>query len=376
MLRCDSVARSEAGLKQSTRVLKRKALASLKRMTSAFNAVDEEGRTSSVLLSLQHSFEMLLKAALVHNNVPVFDKNLGRSIGFEKCLQLARQAPGVKITDAESGALRAIDALRDDEQHWFNAVSEPILFIHARAGVTLFDDLLNRVFGERLADSLPLRVLPISTAPPMGLDILIDQEFSQIQQLLQPGRRARNEARARIRTLLAIEGHASEESLVSERDVDRVEKGMVEGKSRSAVFPALEQISTEFSGEGPTLTVRFDKKGPPVKFAGEDSDAAAIREIDLQKKFHWSATNLAAKLNLSLPKSIALRQHLGIDTDPKCYYVFEMGSQKHPRLSDDALKRMRESMKSIDMDAVWEAHKPVGKGKGPRPCFVEGCAQS
>lgn len=362
-------------MKQSTRVLKRKALASLKRMTAAFNAVDEEGRTSSVLLSLQHSFEMLLKAALVHNNVPVFDKSLGRSIGFEKCLQLARQEPGVKITDAEAGTLRAIDALRDDEQHWFNSVSEPILFVHARAGVTLFDDLLNRVFGERLADILPLRVLPISTDPPMGLDILIDQEFTQIQQLLQPGRRARNEARARIRTLLAIEGHASEESLVSEKDVDRVENGITEGKSRGAVFPALEQIFTEFSGEGPTLTVRFDKKGPPVKFAGEDSDAAAIREIDLQKTFHWSATDLAKKLSLSLPKSIALRQHLGVDMDPKCYYVFEMGSQKHPRLSDNAFKRMRDAMKRIDMDGVWEAHKPVGRGKGPRQCFVEGCVQ-
>ncbi|MEU8999277.1 hypothetical protein AB0C95_31385 [Streptomyces caniferus] len=344
-------------------------------MTAAFNAVDEEGRTSSVLLSLQHSFEMLLKAALVHNNVPVFDKSLGRSIGFEKCLQLARQEPGVKITDAEAGTLRAIDALCDDEQHSFNSVSEPILFVHARAGVTLFDDLLNRVFGERLADILPLRVLPISTDPPMGLDILIDQEFTQIQQLLQPGRRARNEARARIRTLLAIEGHASVESLVSEKDMDRVENGITEGKSRGAVFPALEQIFTEFSGEGPTLIVRFDKKGPPVKFAGEGSDAAAIREIDLQKTFHWSATDLAKKLSLSLPKSIALRQHLGVDMDPKCYYVFEMGSQKHPRLSDNAFKRMRDAMKRIDMDGVWEAHKPVGRGKGPRQCFVEGCVQ-
>ncbi|MER6437707.1 hypothetical protein ABT275_15275 [Streptomyces sp. NPDC001185] len=362
-------------MKQITRVLRRKALASLKRMTVAFNSVDDDGRTSAVLLSLQHSFEMLLKAALVHNGVPVFDKSLGRSIGFEKCLQLSRQEPGIKITDAEAGTLRAIDALRDDEQHWFNSVSEPILFVHARAGVTLFDDLLNRVFGERLADGLPLRVLPISTEPPMGLDILIDQEFTQIQELLQPGRRARNEARARIRTLLAIEGHASEESLVSEKDVDRVEKGISQGKPRNAVFPTLEKISTEFSGEGPTLTVRFDKKGPPVKFAVDDSDAAAIREIDLQKKFHWSATDLARKLDISLPRSLALRQHLAIDHDPKCYYVFEMGAQKHPRFSDNALKQMRDAMKSLDMDDVWESHKPVGRGKTARQCLVEGCAQ-
>ncbi len=363
-------------MKQSTRVLKRKALASLKRMTVAFNSVDDDGRTSTVLLSLQHSFEMLLKAALVHNEVQVFDKSLGRSIGFEKCLQLCRQESGIKITDAEAGTLRAIDALRDDEQHWFNSVSEPILFVHARAGVTLFDDLLDRIFGERLADSLPLRVLPISTEPPMGLEILIDQEFSQIQDLLQPGRRARNEARARIRTLLAIEGHTSEESLVSERDVDRVERGISQGKSRDSVFPALSQISTEFSGEGPLLTVRFDKKGPPVKFADDSADAAAIREIDLQKKFHWSATALAKKIGISPPRSLALRQHLGIDNDPKCFYIFVMGTQKHPRFSDNALKLMKESMNSLDMDEVWESHKPIGRGKESRHCSIDGCAQA
>jgi len=362
-------------MKQSTRVLKKKALASLKRMTTAFNSVDDDGRSSAVLLSLQHSFEMLLKAALVHNGVPVFDKSLGRSIGFEKCLQLARQEPKIKLTDAEAGTLRAIDALRDDEQHWFNIVSEQILFVHARAGVTLFDDLLKRVFGEHLADSLPLRVLPISTDPPEGLDILIDREFTQIQELFQPGRRARNEARARIRTLLAIEGHASEESLVSERDVDRVEKGILQGKPRGSVFPALEEIATEFSGEGPTLTVRFDKKGPPVKFAGGDSDAAAIREIDLQKKYHWSATELAKSLGLSKPRSLALRQHLGIDQDTSCLYVFEMGAQRHPRFSDNALKKMRDALKDLDMEVVWATHKPLGGGKVPRECPIEGCAQ-
>ncbi|MGW0084456.1 hypothetical protein [Streptomyces sp. NPDC003393] len=362
-------------MKQSTRTLKKKAIASLTSMAASFNSVDSDGRATAVLLHLQHSFEMLIKAALVHNNVPVFDKSLGRSIGFEKCLQLARQEPVIKLTDAEAGTLRAIDALRDDEQHWFNIVSEQMLFIHARAGVTLFDDLLTRVFSEHLADHLPLRVLPISTAPPAGLDVLIDKEFTQISELLRPGRRARNEARARIRTLLAIEGHISEDSLVSEKDVDRVEKGISQGKDRASVFPNLEAVGTAFSGEGPTLTVRFDKKsGPPVRFASNESDAAAIREVDLQKKYHWTATQLARRLEISPPKSLALRQHLGIDSDPTCYYVFEMGSQKHPRFSDNALRRMRESLKDVDMERVWEAHKPVGKASPPRVCSVEGCA--
>ncbi len=50
--------------------------------------------------------------------------------------------------------------MRYDEQHWFN-------------------------------DSLPTRVLPISTDAPKELTLLLDDQFSQIAALLKPGRRAR-----------------------------------------------------------------------------------------------------------------------------------------------------------------------------------------
>jgi len=113
-------------LKQEARVLKRKAVSSLTVATTAFNSPHDDGRVTQVLLSLQHAFEMLLKAALVQHNVPVFDRKLGRSIGFEKCLGLAAAHAQIRLSDADAGTLRAIDAMRDDEQHWFNEVSEQL----------------------------------------------------------------------------------------------------------------------------------------------------------------------------------------------------------------------------------------------------------
>ena len=71
----------------------------------------------------------------------VFDQQLGRSIGFETCLRQALNHTTIKLTDTEAGTIRAIDAMRDDEQHWFNEVSEQLLYLHARAAITLFDDL-------------------------------------------------------------------------------------------------------------------------------------------------------------------------------------------------------------------------------------------
>lgn len=340
----------------------------------AFNSPDDRGRVTKVLLYLQHSFEMLLKAALVQKGISVFDPALGRSLGFETCVRKATEHPDVKLSESDAGTLRAIDAMRDDEQHWFNQVSEQLLYVHARAAVTLFDDLLQRVFKEPLADHLPSRVLPVSVDPPRDLALLLDEEYKQIAALLQPGRRATHEARARIRTLLAMEAHTGPETRVSSKDVDRVQAGIRGGAPRSEVFPQLQQLATATDGDGLLITLRFVKNqaAPPVRYAADETvPAAAIREVDLQAKFHRSAADLARDLGLSQPKCTALRRHLGIDTDPGCCHEFVFHSQRLIRFSDNAFTRLRAARDSLDLEAVWRAHKPFGRQQ--EACTVPGC---
>lgn len=365
-------------LKQEARVLRRKALSSLTVATTAFNSPHDEGRVTQVLLSLQHAFEMLLKAALVQQGVAVFDKKLGRSLGFEACINLCRGNTVIQLSENDAGTLRAIDAMRDDEQHWFNEVDEQLLYLHARAAITLFDELMARVFSDRLAEHLPARVLPLSVDPPKDLTVLLDEEYRQIAALLAPGRRARHEARARIRTMLAMEAHVEPETRVSSKDVDRVEKGVRAGKDRSEVFPRLEDLSAQVGGTGVSVTVHFTKKaGAPVRYiADESAPAAAIREVDLQRKFHRSATDLASALGLSPPRSTALRQHLGIDSDPNSCHEFVFGSQRILRFSDNAFTKMRAATADLDMAAVWDAHKPSGGATHRHSCPVDGCATS
>jgi hypothetical protein len=318
-----------------------------------------------VLLHHPHAFEMLLMALLVQRGVRVFDPRSGVSIGFEKCVRLGREHAG--LSDAEAGTLRAIDALRDDEQHWFNQVSEGLLYAHARAAVTLFDDLLARAFAERLADHLPVRVLPISSEPPRDLQLLINAEYRQIGELLTPGRRRRPDARARIRTLLAMEAHEAEEVRVSRKDVDRVERAIRAGAERASVFPRLATLGTEIGGEGVQITVRFSRtSGAPVRFIGPDdpTEAAAVRELDLQRKYHLSATDLAQVVGLTPPRAVALRRHLGIDEDDACRHDFTFGSQVHRQYSDNALHAMREALKTVDMEQIWRAHRPRRRAAG------------
>ena len=83
-----------------------------------------------------------------------------------------------------------------------------------------------------------------------------------------------------------------------------------------------------------------------------------MREVDLQRKYRHSASDLARLTDLSLPRSTALRRHLGLDEDEDYRHVFVFDSQRIPRWSDSALERMREAKEDLDMDEVWERHRP------------------
>ena len=343
-------------LLRDAKYLKLKGLCSLRRGLSAFNSYEDDGRTTAVLLHLQHACEMLLKAALVQKKVPVFDKQNATALGFAKCLNLAQANCGV--TSEEAGAMRAIDSLRDAEQHWIVVVEEQILYMHARALVTVVDELLKRSFDDALISHLPSRVLPVSIVPPNNIEVLVDREFSQITQLLAPGRRARDEARGRIRALLAMEAHVVEEVEVSEKDIDRIEKAIRGGRRLQDVFPRLTSLGTRIDGEGIEVKVHFTKKqGAPVRFVAADDPggAAAVRELDLRKKYHCSPAELAKILGLTPPKAAALRKHLNIDSNKDYCHTFEFGKSKFLCFSDNAIRVMKEALPR--MDEIWRERR-------------------
>ena len=330
---------------RDARTLSLKAICSLRIAMTTFNSYDEDGRVTSVLLHLQHAGEMLLKAVLCQKKAKVFDKDTGKSIGFEKCLRLCQSSHG--LTESEAGVFRAVDKLRDAAQHWFIYVSEDLLYMHTRAMVTAFDAYLKRALDMDLHSHIPPRVLPVSTKPPGDFDFLVDREYKLIAELLAPGRRQRDEARARIRSMLAMEAIVQDGVEISEKDINRIEKAVKDGKTFEEVFPRLNTIGTETEGEGPSITVHFTKKqGAPVQFvAGDDpAGAAAVREVDLRKKFHMRASDLAKALKLKEPRSLALRRHLEVDGDNGCCHVFEFGKTKIPCFSDNARNRMKEAM--------------------------------
>jgi hypothetical protein len=164
---------------RDAKILKDKAISSLGRGLSAFNSHVDSGRVTAVLLHFQHAGEMLVKAGLIQRGCKVFDKKSHKADGMRKCLNRAQEH--LQSPQNEVGVFRTIGALRDTEQHWYSVVPEEILYLECRALVTAFDDMLARVFGEKLADFLPARVLPISTLPlPKDTAVLFDSKYRQI----------------------------------------------------------------------------------------------------------------------------------------------------------------------------------------------------
>jgi len=345
-------------LLRDTRTLKGKALSSLRRGLAAFNSFDDDGRVTAVLLHLQHACEMILKAALVQQRISIFDKKSGTSEGIKRCVRLAQAKCG--LTDDEAGTIRAINSLRDAEQHWLLVVEEGLLYAHARALVTVFDEVLKRDFDDALVNHLPVRVLPVSSANPANIDLLMDQEYQRIVELLAPGRRARDEARGRIRALLAMEAHTAEEVEVSEKDINRIEKAVKAGGEFSTVFPRLSNLAATVEGEGIDLKVHFTKReGAPVHFVDADdpAQAAAVREVDLRRKYHMSPTDLAKRLELTGPKAAAVRWKAGVDGDATCRHDFVFGKSKFPMFSDNAARRMIEILEATPLRDIWSEYR-------------------
>jgi hypothetical protein len=74
---------------------------------------------------------------------------------------------------------------------------------------------------------------------------------------------------------------------------------VLSGKSWNTAFPRLSQIQAEFQRESQHIIVRINKtEGASVRMAADDpADAAAV--LDLQRRFRYSATDLAKQVGLS-----------------------------------------------------------------------------
>src|SRR5690606_16397998 len=137
-------------------------------------------------------------------------------------------------------------------------------------GVTIFGRLLAAAFQEDLSDVIPSRVIPVSALPPTDASAVIEREMQDIAAMLKPGLRQGDDAKARIRPLLALDGGVTgREAAPNERELDRAVAAFRQGKMWQEVFPGLAtlEIARMPGGGGQEVSLRISKtgKGPAVR---------------------------------------------------------------------------------------------------------------
>lgn len=349
-------------MKKEVRILRKKAVDSLILSIEHFNRPSDTGRVHAVLILLDHAFEMLFKAIILHRGGRIREPKSEQTIGFDACVRKGLSDAQVKFIDEKQAlTVQIINSLRDAAQHHILDISEQHLYIQAQAGLSLFRDIVKSAFSEEVRTYLPIRVLPLSTTPPTNLSALFDMETAEIRKLLSPGVRRRTEAEAKLRSLAIVENSLSgQKTQPRVGELRRLAAEIGSGEKRwDQLFPGVASITLTAHGYGPSIDLRISKTDVPVHLVPEGTPGAtvvAVRRVDDLGFYSLGRDQLAAKVGLSGPKTTAVIRFLKLKNDGSCYRQITIGRSKFDRYSSKAIEQIREALKKHTIDEIWKSH--------------------
>lgn len=356
-------------MKKEAKHLFEKAIDSLILSIELFNRPNECARTHGVLIFLDHSFEMLLKASIVEKGGKIKPRKGNETIGFSSCLRKAFSDNKVKfLSEDQVLTLQALNGLRDAAQHYTLIISEQHLYIQAQASLTLFRDIVRKVFKKELATKLPERVLPLSTVPPTDIQAFFTTEVGEIKKLLAPGKRKKIDVNERLRALAILENSMQGiESQPSDEGLKELSDKIRKGLTFEDIFPGVASLNITQNGFGPSLDLRITKAGGiPVALVPEGTPGNAIvgikrvAELDF---FNLPTKKISDKLGIGMLKLVAVIKELNIQSDPEMYKEIKLGSQTHKRYSAKALKLLEEKLPDLDTDLIFKKYRTAKKSK-------------
>lgn len=355
-------------MRREVRILLQKAIDSLILLVECFNRPSNQGRAEVVLILLDHSFELFLKAAILHKGGRIREPRARETYGFDHCVRKCLSDKQVKFLKPDQAVLlRIINNLRDVAMHHILSISEQQLYLNTQAGITLFDDILTEVFGKYLADYLPERVLPVSAKPPTDLVVLMDEEFHQIRNLVVPKRRQQSEAKARLRAIVAMDNAMQDrEGQLSDGHLRKLLKRVAEGEDWSGIFPGVASLKLNTSGTGLSFNIRITKKrGLPIKLVKEGEApvaTVAVKRVNELDYYSLGFRDLSRHLSKDFSdikgnRLLAVIKELGVRDNPEFYKEVYIGKSRFRRYSKKALSLLREKLPELDVGKLWKKHR-------------------
>jgi hypothetical protein len=87
----------------------------------------------------------------------------------------------------------------------------------------------------------------------------------------------------------------------------------------------------------------------------------SVKRVNELDYYSLGLKDLAEKLKLSLPRTFALVRHLDLQSSTEYFKPVQIGKSVFKRYSAKALDALYQSLKTVDLEKVWELHKPSGK---------------
>jgi hypothetical protein len=349
-------------MKKDVKILRTKAIESLVLSIEHFNRPSNTGRVHAVLMLMDHAFEMLFKAIILHRGGRIREPRSQQTISFDACVRKGLSDAQVKFLDVNQAlTVQTINSLRDAAQHHILDISEQLLYIQAQAGLSLFRNVFKSVFGKELHSYLSTRVLPLSTTPPTSLASLFDMETAEIKKLLSPGNRRHTEAEAKLRSLAIVENSlGGKKTQPSIGELRRFATEIGSGKKKwNDIFPGVASVTLTADGYGPSIDLRISKTGVPVQLVPEGTPGAtvvAVKRVDDLGFYSLGRDQLAKKVGLSGPKTTAVIRFLKLKNDRDCYKQIAIGKSKFDRYSPKAIDVILDTVKNYPIDEIWKTH--------------------
>jgi hypothetical protein len=237
-------------------------------------------------------------------------------------------------------------------------LSEELLYVRAQGTVTLFRDVLERAFEERLTDYLPPRALPISSAPPPDLRVLIEREVDVVADLLRPGRRQTLAAQARLRALLDIEAAVGGRSdPPDDQEIQRAMRRVREGTPWQSIFPGVASLGLDVhDDEAISVSVRLTRsQGPPVRLAPTDEEALLYREVNPLDRWSLTFDDLKEATGLGQWRLRAVLEHEGLHQPPHTH-EHVLGSVRQVRWTPGAKDSLVAAIPDLDIERIWASY--------------------
>jgi hypothetical protein len=200
-------------------------------------------RQETILMLLNHAFEMLLKAAVLKKTGRLRAKGEKHNYSFAKCLGICFLKLEL-FNETSLAGLKIINSLRDAAVHDTLQLNEGILAHFYVMAVIIFHDILKRVSAaKQIERRIPLKKILIESRPAEEFNFYVRKDFAAAKKMLKLSKKRAEEALIKLRPYLIVENELREtaegRAALSEALVIKM---ILRGKTMENVLPFVSSL--------------------------------------------------------------------------------------------------------------------------------------